>query len=90
MTGSHRALPPERRPHDRRAAVDAALTRLHGRQDHAAELSALHEEAAADFAETAEERRFHLTHAWVYALVDGDDARVDMLQRRLRAMGGLD
>jgi len=69
--------------------VDAALTRLHGRQEHAADLSALHEEAAADFSKTAAERRFHLTHAWVYALVDGDDTRVAMLEDRLRKAGGL-
>ncbi len=41
------------------------------------------------FAETEEERRFHLTHAWVYALVDGDDARVGPLETRLREVGGL-
>ena len=84
MTGSLRVCPP-----DRRAEVDAALTRLHGRQEHAAELSALHEEAATVFAATADERRFHLTHAWVYALVDGDDARIAVLERQLRDMGGL-
>lgn len=84
MTGSQRASPP-----DRRRQVDAALTRLHGRQEHAAELSALHEEAATVFAETAAERRFHLTHAWVYALVTGDDARIDVLEAELRRAGGL-
>lgn len=84
MTGSPPASPP-----DRRREVDAALTRLHGRQDCADQLSALHEEAAANFAETAEERRFHLTHAWVYALVDGSDARVALLEDRLRLAGGL-
>ena len=85
MTGSPRACPP-----DRRAEVDAALTRLHGRQEHAAELSALHQEAATVFAATADERRFHLTHAWVYALVDGDEARVEALENRLRYLGGLE
>lgn len=89
MTGSPRACPPDRRSPDRRAEVDAALTRLHGRQEHAADLTVLHEEAAADFAETEEERRFHLTHAWVYALVTGDEARVAQLERRLRRLGGL-
>ncbi len=84
MTGSPPVSPP-----DRRKQVDAELTRLHGRQEHAADLSALHEEAAADFAATQNERRFHLTHAWVYALVDGDDARVDILQAELIAIGGL-
>lgn len=84
MTGSPHASPP-----DRRKQVDAALTRLHGRQEHAADLSALHEEAAADFATTAEERRFHLTHAWVYALVTGDDARSETLEAELRRIGGL-
>lgn len=72
-----------------KAELDRELTLLHGRQEHAAELSALHEEAAASFAETAEERRFHLTHAWIYALVDGDDARVASLEDRLRKAGGL-
>lgn len=84
MTGSPRASPP-----DRRREIDADLTRLHGRQDCALELSALHEEAAADFAETVDERRFHLTHAWVYALVDGDDVRVASLERLLKKAGGL-
>jgi len=84
MTGSPPASPP-----DRRREVDAALTRLHGRQEHAADLSALHEEAATNFAETAEERRFHLTHAWVYALVQGDEARIALLEDRLRIAGGL-
>lgn len=84
MTGSPHASPP-----DRRKEVDAALTRLHGRQDCAFQLSALHEEAAADFADTPDERRFHLTHAWVYALVDGDDARVTTLERLLKGAGGL-
>ncbi len=84
MTGSPPASPP-----DRRKDVDAALTRLHGRQDCAAQLSALHEEAATDFAGSVEERRFHLTHAWVYALVDGSDARIALLEDRLRLAGGL-
>ncbi len=89
MTGSLRASPPDRRVPDRKAEVDADLTRLHGRQDCASQLSALHEEAANDFAVTAEERRFHLTHAWVYALVDGDDARIVTLEDQLRRLGGL-
>ena len=84
MTGSLPASPP-----DRRTEVDDALTRLHGRQGCAFQLSALHEEAADDFAKTADERRFHLTHAWVYALVDGDDARVISLEHRLKEAGGL-
>lgn len=84
MTGSPPASPP-----DRRGQVDADLTRLHGRQDRAAELSALHEEAATAFAETVNERRFHLTHAWIYALVDGDDARIAALEAALRKTGGL-
>lgn len=89
MTGSPRVSPPDRRVADRRAELDAALTRLHGRHEHAAELAALHDEAAADFAETAAERRFHLTHAWVYALVIGDDARISALEAELRRLGGL-
>ena len=89
MTGSRRVSPPERRSPERRAEVDAALTRLHGRQEHVAELSALYEEAATDFAATSEERRFHLTHAWVYALVTGDDKRTAQLEEALRRLGGL-
>lgn len=84
MPGSPPASPP-----DRRRKLDADLTRLHGRQDCAKQLSALHEEAATDFATTNEERRFHLTHAWVYALVDGDDARIAGLETELRDAGGL-
>ncbi len=89
MTGSLRASPPDRRIPDRKAEVDADLTRLHGRQDCAYQLSALHEEAADHFAKTEDERRFHLTHAWVYALVDGHDARVTSLERLLKEAGGL-
>lgn len=72
-----------------RAALDEELTRLHGQTAHAARLSVLHETAAAEFAAGPEEARFHLTHAWVYALVDGNDARIGVLERQLRAIGGL-
>lgn len=73
----------------RAATLDAELTRLHGDPGAAARLSTLHLKAAAFFEGDAGARRFQLTHAWVYALVAGDDARVEELERRLRALGGL-
>jgi len=72
------------------AALDAELTRLHADIAHAARLSVLHEEAAAIFAHDPGAQRFQLTHAWVFALVDGDDARVAMLEAQLTDLGGLD
>ncbi|MEM9012508.1 MAG: hypothetical protein AAGE18_14875 [Pseudomonadota bacterium] len=69
------------------AALDAALHRLHGTPA-ARELSLLHEEAAGLFDDTGS-RRFHLTHAWIYALVAGEGARIGALEAELRALGGL-
>ena len=69
------------------AVLDAELRRLHG-SARAAELSALHERAAA-LLPAAGARRFHLTHAWVFALEAGDEARAAALEGRLRAAGGL-
>lgn len=84
MTGSPAASPTERR-----AALDAALIRLHGRAEAAAELSALHEAAAGMLAADPGARRFHLTHAWVYALVEGDEPAAARLEGALIALGGL-
>ena len=72
-----------------RKALDAELTRLHNDVAHAKRLSELHEEAAALFAGDAAARRFQLTHAWVFAMVDGDEARAARLEEELRTMGGL-
>ena len=72
-----------------KAALDAELTALHNDVAHAARLSKLHEDAAALFADDPGARRFQLTHAWVFAMVDGDDARAERLARELKALGGL-
>lgn len=72
-----------------RAALDAELTRLHNDIDHAARLAELHERAAALFPGDDGARRFQLTHAWVFALVDGDEARAARLAAELKALGGL-
>lgn len=69
------------------AELDAALRARHGSGD-AAGLSRLHERAAALLADPAG-RRFHLTHAWVHALVAGDGPAVARLEAALRAAGGL-
>lgn len=71
-----------------RAALDAELTRLHNDVAHAKRLSALHEEAAGLMTNPAE-RRFQLTHAWVFAMVDGDEARAARLESELKSLGGL-
>jgi predicted NAD/FAD-dependent oxidoreductase len=71
------------------AALDEELTRLHADTDHAARLTVLHEAAADLFSDDPGARRFQLTHAWVFALVDGDEARVATLEQQLRALGGL-
>jgi len=70
-------------------ALDDELTRLHADVEHAARLSQLHEQAAQLFSDQPEARRFQLTHAWVFALVDGDEARVASLEAELRTLGGL-
>jgi len=76
MTGSHAAFSD--------ADLDLALRALHG-SGRAAELSAAHL-AAAD-RRHGREARFHLTHAWVFALEAGAD--VAAIEARLRALGGL-
>ena len=68
-------------------ALDAELIRLHG-VGRPARLSELHRRAAAMMADAAA-RRFHLTHAWVFALEAGDAAEVETLESELRALGGL-
>lgn len=71
----------------KRADLDAELTALHNDVAHARRLSALHEEAAGLAGDPAE-RRFQLTHAWVFALVDGDDDRAARLEAELKKIGG--
>jgi hypothetical protein len=66
------------------AALDARLRALH-ETGRAEELSALHLRAAALLGEPAA-RRFHLTHAWVFALEAGTGA--EALEAELRAAGG--
>lgn len=70
------------------AQIDARLKHLHGQLEAAAELSDLHEQAA-QLTNVSGDHRFHITHAWVFALVAGDDARIALLEARLRALGGL-
>ena len=53
-----------------------------------ARLSDLHARAAERQTDPAA-RRFHLTHAWVHALVTGDAARTAPLEAALRDLGGL-
>ena len=67
--------------------LDAGLMAAHGSGDWRV-LSQLHE-TAANLLETPEEERFHLTHAWVFALVGGDDERIAGLETRLKSLGGL-
>ncbi len=76
-------------PSEKAVALDAELTQLHADNAHAARLSVLHEEAAAMFYDDPAAQRFQLTHAWVFALVDGDDRRVAMLEAKLTTLGGL-
>lgn len=65
-----------------RAAVDAALRKAGRADDKAAAYR-----AAADMAASAAERRFHLTHAWVFALEAGH--RVQELEDELHRLGAL-
>lgn len=69
-------------------ALDRELIDLHNDVAHARRLSELHEAAAALHANDPKARRFQLTHAWVFALVDGDDVRAERLAADLRALGG--
>lgn len=73
----------------REAALDDELTRLHADINHAARLSVLHEEAAALFDSDPAAKRFQLTHAWIFALVAGDEARISQLEAELTFLGGL-
>ena len=70
------------------AEIDAALRALHG-VGPARDLSRLHVHAAELVGADAGARRFHLTHAWVFALEAGDTAESDRLEAALRALGGL-
>ena len=65
--------------------INSELTRLHGGPE-AARLCELHL-MAAQLKVDAGWRRFHLTHAWIYALVDGQDETA--LAAELQALGGL-
>lgn len=86
MTGSRGALADIAQPISA-PALDAELRRLHGSGE-AAALSALHVHAA-ELMPSPEGRRFHLTHAWIYALVAGDPFATVKLEAELRSMGGL-
>lgn len=79
MPGSRSTSPDPPEP----AALDAALRRLHGCHAPGA-LSVLHERAAMLFEGTQE--RFHLTHAWVFALEAGEELRAEALEARLKAL----
>lgn len=79
MTGSRASSPDAR-------ALDRALIALHG-SGRAAELSRLHAEAV-EMMESVAEQRFHLTHAWVFALEAGIEEE-KALRRRLKDLGGL-
>lgn len=89
MTGLPRAFRRRAGTVNNQAALNVELTQLHGQLAHAPRLSELHQEAATLFATDPGAARFHLTHAWVYALVAGDDALVASLEDQLRVMGGL-
>ncbi|MEM8877678.1 MAG: hypothetical protein AAGD23_07375 [Pseudomonadota bacterium] len=69
------------------AEIDSQLKRLHG-TGAAARLSQLHEEAARRIVDP-HARRFHLTHAWVFAMEDGDKERAAELASQLRRLGGV-
>jgi hypothetical protein len=69
------------------AEIDAALKRLHG-TGAASELSGLHAQAASRLGDP-DAIRFHLTHAWVFAMEAGEEARALELSAALREMGGL-
>ncbi len=70
------------------AALDAELRRLHGDWSAAKRLSELHEASAA-LATDAGARRFRLTQAWIFALVAGEEPRIQRLEAALRGLGGL-
>lgn len=69
------------------ANLNAELIALHGSKK-TARLSVLHE-SAARLLDGRQAQRFHLTHAWVYALVAGDEARIKFLETRLKNLGAL-
>ncbi|MEM8872569.1 MAG: hypothetical protein AAGE38_19370 [Pseudomonadota bacterium] len=69
---------------DRRAALDAALKAARPVEE---QVALYHQ--AADLMTLSQARRFHLTHAWVYALEAGDETTIEALERELRALGGL-
>ncbi|MFQ5623274.1 MAG: hypothetical protein ACE5FS_07740 [Paracoccaceae bacterium] len=73
---------------DRQAdEIDRQLRELHGGAE-VLRLSDLHLRAA-EIMDSRKGRRFHLTQAWVFALVAGDARRVSLLERELRSLGAL-
>lgn len=69
------------------AEIDAAL-KADPEGNNPAQLAELHE-AAATLLQKPEEKRVHLTHAWVYALVLGDEALSSKLENHLKAINAL-
>lgn len=69
------------------AELDAALRRLHNTEE-SAELSLIHQKAA-EMMEQSEAKRFHLTHAWVHALVSGNTNLIKDLEGHLKSLGAL-
>ncbi|SOH93747.1 hypothetical protein SAMN06273572_102425 [Monaibacterium marinum] len=67
--------------------IDAELHRLHDTPD-PQQHSQIHERAARLLPDPAEQR-FHLTHAWVYALVHGEPTNIDRLETTLRQLDAL-
>lgn len=63
-------------------------TGLPGCADRAVETSRLYEQATDHMADPYE-RRFFLTHAWVWALESGDENQIVRLELELRKLGGL-
>ncbi|QHQ34969.1 hypothetical protein [Algicella marina] len=72
---------------DRVARIDAAL-KADPQGTNPGALSQRHCEAAS-LQTSPEARRFHLTHAWIFALVAGDEVATASLESALREAGGL-
>jgi len=68
--------------------LDAALLDLHG-SGKAAELSVLHQQAADMLVDDAFAVRFHLTHAYIFALEAGAWEDVSRIEPMLVKLGGL-
>lgn len=72
---------------DRGMALDGLLQSLHADGPPAKRAAAY--EQAAGFVGAPEAERFHLTHAYIFALEAGDEVAELRLANRLRALGGL-